>query len=108
MGIAMELRSHPLISYRGLSSWPPHWIWIGGKKSQPHPKGEVGVLKRVTASQHGKLNACFLWIAYEQSIYIGCLLISDYPFFQQLVKLLERLCGRSIEKIGGFDLSHLG
>ena len=29
----MLLRDHPLMTYKGLRSWPPAWIWIyGGKK----------------------------------------------------------------------------
>src|SRR5439155_4143048 len=101
----VKLRDHPLLSYRNLPSWPPTWVWIGGAENkQPH--GEIGILMRVTASQQIALNyRCFLWIEYAESTYIGCLLVSDYPFFRQLSKLLQGNCGHSIEKIGDLDLS---
>src|SRR5438093_13070282 len=40
--VAMELRNHPLMSYRHLSSWPPTWAWIGGSAQDSHSTGEAG------------------------------------------------------------------
>jgi hypothetical protein len=36
----MLLRDHPLMSYRGLPSWPPAWTWIGGLDNK-RPQGEM-------------------------------------------------------------------
>jgi len=40
-------------------------------------------------------------------MYLGCLLLSDLSFCESVSKLLEENIGRSIEYIGGLDLSHL-
>src|SRR5438105_1307008 len=92
----MELRKHPLVSYRNQSSWPPAWIWIGGNENK-HPRGEVGVLKQLKLVDGPFVNRCFLWMQYEDSMYLGCLLFSDASFCQQISKLLQEHCGDSIE-----------
>jgi len=97
----MELRKHPLVSYRNQSSWPPAWIWIGGNENK-HPRGEVGVLKQLKLVDGPFVNRCFLWMQYEDSMYLGCLLFSDASFCQQISKLLQEHCGDSIEYIGRF------
>jgi hypothetical protein len=102
----MELRKHPLVSYRNQSSWPPAWIWIGGNENK-HPRGEVGVLKQLKLVDGPFVNRCFLWMQYEDSMYLGCLLFSDASFCQQISKLLQEHCGDSIEYIGGLDLTYL-
>ena len=88
------------MSYRHISAWPPNRVWVDRKKSKLHPHGEVGVLQGVAISQRGELNMCFLSIDYEEGTYMGCLLIDDYPFCQQVSKLLEQHCGRPIQEIG--------
>ena len=103
----MELRKHPLMSYRKLHSWPPAWIWIGGSSDQ-HPKGEIGILKQVKFVDGQFVRRCFLWMEHEESMYLGCLLINDASFSQQVAKLLQENCGRSIEYIGGLDISEPG
>jgi len=53
----MLLRDHPLMSYKGLRNWPPDWMWIDGKVTK-NPKGEVGTLVEVQASQRqGRIDA---------------------------------------------------
>jgi hypothetical protein len=105
--MAMELRNHPLMSYRRLSSWPPTWVWIGGNEDK-QLRGEVGILKQVRmVDGHPIVHRCFLWIEYEDSMYLGCLLLSDFSFCERVSKLLEQNIGRSIEYIGSLDLSHL-
>ena len=103
----MELRNHPLVSYRGIPSWPPVWTWIGGDGDR-RPKGEVGVLKQVKFVDGQFVNRCFLWMEYQGSMYLGCLLVSDAPFCQEVSKLLEKNCGQSVEYLGGLNLNHLG
>jgi hypothetical protein len=54
----MELRKHPLVSYRNQSSWPPAWIWIAGNENK-HPRGEVDVLKQLKLVDGPFVNRCF-------------------------------------------------
>ena len=44
------VRNHPQLSYKGVPSWPPKWIWLDGPEDK-HPKGEVGVLRAVLLSK---------------------------------------------------------
>jgi hypothetical protein len=45
---------------------------------------------------------------YEKATYLGCLMFDDYVFCRNLAQLLKGCYGRSIQEIGGLDLSHLG
>jgi hypothetical protein len=103
--LLMKLRDHPLISYRGVHSWPPTWNSLDSEIKR-HPNGEVGILKEVRIPINGPFNRCFLVIEHHKSIYMGCLLIDDIPFCDQVIKLLRRHCGESIASIGSLDLSH--
>jgi hypothetical protein len=49
---AVLLRNHPQMSYKGVSSWPPRWIWLDGPEDK-HPKGEVGILGFVRKLRDG-------------------------------------------------------
>ena len=42
---------------------------------------------------------------YENGLYMGCLLVSDPSFCQQLSMLLRHYLGWTIEQIGGLDVS---
>ena len=93
---AVSLRNHPQMSYKGVPSWPPRWIWLDG---------EVGILRTVLLSKD-RVNRCFLLMFHEDSSYIGCLLFDDEIFCGQITKLLEAHCDRHIADIGCIDLSH--
>jgi hypothetical protein len=103
----MFLRDHPLVSYHGLHSWPPAWIWIDGDEKKP-TQGEVGTLKQVTTSNVQPANRFFLYMQYEKATFLGCLMFDDYVFCRDLAQLLKGCYGRSIQEIGGLDLSHFG
>jgi hypothetical protein len=100
----MALRNHLLMSYKGVHSWPPAWNCLGDGLNR-HPRGEVGVLREVKVPVKNPFNRCFLVIEYKGATYMGCLLIDDIAFCDQVSKFLERHCGESIEHIGGLDLS---
>jgi hypothetical protein len=100
----MELRVHPLMSFRGVPNWPPTWTWMDGREDQ-HPKGELGILRTVLLSKTQRANRCFLLIFYEESSYLGCLLFDDEVFCCQITKLLQGYCNRPIAEIGSIDLS---
>jgi hypothetical protein len=98
----MLLRDHPLISYRGIPSWPPDLIDGGEDK---HPTGEIGILRTTLLSKIQPTNRCFLLISYERSSYIGCLMFDD-DVCDQVTKLLQRYCNRPIAEIGSIDFAH--
>jgi hypothetical protein len=98
----VKLKDHPLLLYHGVSSWPPAWAWIGLSQNK-YPKGEVGILKEVSADTAQK--RCFLTIEYENDRYMGCLFVSDRSFCQQLFTILQQHLGWTVEQVGGLDVS---
>ena len=106
----MQLRDHPLMMYHGVRTWPPVWTLIRGAEKE-RPKGEVGVLKEITVSAvppHSNdtrsYNRIFLYIEHAGQTYIGCLMLDDYAFCQELTKLLRHHCGRTVEEIGSAEI----
>jgi hypothetical protein len=93
------------MSYRGIPSWPPEWLWLGDGTNR-YPKGEVGILKEVKVPVTQPFNRCFLVVEYKAAMYMGCLLIDDLSFCFQVSQLLQSRCGESIEGVGGLDLSY--
>src|SRR5262245_23641092 len=100
----MLLRCHPLFSYRGMHSWPPTWTWIAGLDNK-HPKGEIGILRRVQESKVQPSNRCFLYMDFDDSSYLGCLLCADHAFCTQIVRVLEANLNKPIRQIGSLDIS---
>jgi hypothetical protein len=101
----MLLRDHPLMQYHGVPNWPPALTWTDGPENR-HPRGEIGILKEVALTKITPADRCYLYIDYEGSEYIGCLLIDDPAFCSQIVKLLQGYCNRPIAEIGSIDLAH--
>lgn len=103
----MELRHHPLMSYRGVPNWPPIWIWRNGERDKQPPKGEVGVLREVFESRVQPSLRIFLIVEYESEEYMGCLLFGDLTFCNQVYALLTQHCGHRIQDIGSLFAGHL-
>jgi hypothetical protein len=101
----MLLRDHPLMSYKGMPSWPPVWTRKGSVEND-RPQGEVGILQAVLPSMMHPADRFFLYTVYEGSTYLGCLLIDDRAFCRQVMKLLQAHCNRPIVEIGSLELSH--
>jgi len=102
--VIMLLRDHPLMSYKGVPSWPPVWIWTDGLEGI-RPKGEIGVFRRVVQSNIQPSNRCFLFIDHEESSYIGGLTVDDSVFCDQIVSFLQARCyNRPIAQIGGLEM----
>jgi hypothetical protein len=94
------------MSYRGLPSWPPVWVWVGGKTESEIKKGDVGFLTRVVVSiMESQKNRIFLFTEYEHNSYVGCLLLEDQPFCKRMADVLQKCCGQSIREIGALDVS---
>jgi hypothetical protein len=101
----MLLRDHPLMSYRGVSNWPPAWVWLDGMGNK-HLRGEIGILTAVSLSKIKPANRCFLYINHEESFYMGCLLFDDLAFCRHISEILKFCRNRSIPEIGNLDLSY--
>jgi hypothetical protein len=95
----MELRNHPLMSYKGIRSWPPHWRCISTKDPQVL-EGEIGVLEKVTRRK-GKI---ILYIENESEIYEGSLSIDNRCFSNRVYELLKVVRGYPIAFIGSRDI----
>jgi hypothetical protein len=102
----MLLREHPLFSYHGMHSWPPTWTWIAGLDNK-HPKGEIGILRRVQKPKVQLADRCFLYIDFDDSSYIGCLLCAEHAFCTQIARILEANLNKPIRQIGSLDISRL-
>jgi hypothetical protein len=76
-----------------------------GQLENDRPRGEIGILRKVELSNVLPADRCFLYIEYEGSSYIGCLLLDDSTFCGQVATLLKGCCNRPIAEIGGLDLS---
>ena len=100
----MGLRDHPLISYRGLPSWPPAWTPANPKGHLKPLRGEIGRLEYVLPNKTLN-NRCFLIIEYEGNAYVGCLFIEDAIFCAQLVTIFQNHAGLTIKEIGDLDLA---
>ena len=101
----MLLRSHPLFHYHGVTSWPPVWACTDSGVND-RPQGEIGVLKTVQPSSIQPADRRFLHIDHEGSSYIGCLMVDDQAFYNQVVTLLKNHCNQPISEIGSLDISY--
>jgi hypothetical protein len=101
----MLLREHPLMSYHRVTNWPPVWAWMEGVENK-RPRGEIGILKKVSLTQIRPAKQCYLYIEHEGSLYIGCLLFDDEIFCSQIVELLRDYLNRPVADIGSIDFEH--
>jgi hypothetical protein len=52
----------------------------------------------------GSYKRIFLFIEHDDKSYLGCLMMEDHAFCQQVATLLRNQCGRTVAEIGGLDL----
>src|SRR5262245_36255766 len=98
--LVLLLRDHPLLRY-----WRPVWAWIGGG-SDNRPGGEIGILRRVETSNLLP-DRCYLYIDYQESSYVGCILFNDLAFARHITTLTLCYCNRTIVEISSLDITHL-
>lgn len=98
--IRMKLRDHPLMSYRGISNWPPIWCRTGKETLT----GEIGVLVNADTDRSG--SRCYLSIDFENERYCGTLLFTDITFCWFITKILRNRIGMPIKDVGDLDLSY--
>jgi hypothetical protein len=103
----MKLRDHPLLSYRGVSSWPP--VWVGKDARQlEQPKSEIAILKNVILSKTAPFTRCHLVIEHEGAEYFGALLFDDQVACLKIYRLLLSHRGEPIRKVGEIDVPQSG
>src|SRR5262245_43393917 len=102
----LELRDHPLMSYRGVGNWPPVWIWRGGH-DQRRLRGEIGILKAVLSAAIGSRLRVFLIIEHQGEEYMGCLLFGERRFCEQVHAVLKEQLGSQIADVGSLDVGKL-
>jgi hypothetical protein len=61
------------------------------------------VLNEVRVPVANPFDRCFLIVEYKKAKYMGCLLIDDLRFGNQL---LQAHCGEILASIGSLNLSH--
>jgi hypothetical protein len=102
--LAVNLRDHPQMNYRGQANWPPVWFRL---RAEPAKKviGEVGVL--IGSVWHAEISKrVFLRMKLDQELYMGALLLTDATFCSELHGILKQNLGRSIKEIGDLDISY--
>jgi hypothetical protein len=97
----MQFREHPLVAYRGYSTWPP--IWVGIRVRGPSPPGEYGRLIDVR-SYPDKPCRLFLTMEHAGAEYVGCLLFDEAAYCDRVTALLQNCCGMLIKEIGDLDV----
>ena len=85
----MLLRDHPLKSRHGVPNWFPVGTGLG-ELGNTRPIGKMGVLKSAIPPHIQPSHEFFLFIDFEDSSYIGCLLFNDYSLFPVVLRLLKK------------------
>jgi len=102
----MLLRNHPLMTYKGMRSWPPVWVLRGGNNTT-NTKGEIGILRDVISSNgNPPYSTCFLIMEHLGAEYIGALLLDDRGFCRVVHDVLLQHRFKPIREIGSIDLSY--
>lgn len=80
-GMSIELRNHPMMSFRGRRNWPPEWVQTPTQNSDT-ATDEVGILQEVCPSVLDP-SRCYLIIIHDQKKYIGVLRFDSSEFCKQ-------------------------
>ena len=99
---AVKLRDHPVMSYGGMTTWPP--VWKPARQgSLETVRGEVGVL----AYAHSNPNVsgkCYLVMEYEGETYVGTLIFESHALCRKVSDLINRHLKKPIKEIGDLEL----
>jgi hypothetical protein len=98
----VKLREHPLLSHKGLSSWPPLWVCMDDIGSGI-VHAEIGNLTRVTM-QNLDDSRISLRMNNGRHEYVGHLLFDDQNFCLNIYALLQKNVGKAIEEIGNLRI----
>jgi len=99
----VKFRDDPVLKYKGFRSWPPLWVDID-TNAWKTISGEVGVLTEVRLRDS---NPCrlFLTIRHDGISYLGVLFFDNEPACLPVYNFLKTHIGRTIEEIGGMELT---
>jgi hypothetical protein len=101
----MQLRAHPLMTYRSVPNWPPAWIQLEETKIKSL-SGEVGILKHVMRYDRVP-NGFVLAIEHASERYLGFLIFDEVSFCMLIYNVLEARIGCSIKDLGSLDLTYI-
>ena len=94
------------MSFGGVPTWPPEWIWASGLRNTfIHPEGEIGVLENVRQSIVNPNTCLFITMIHHGSTYLGRLNFDDEEFCRRIFELLKANYGRSLTEIGSIDIA---
>jgi hypothetical protein len=99
----MELRDHPLMSYRGARNWPPTWIPVD-REINRMVAGEVGILRNVEFNARYNCK-CRLVIEHGGEAFAGTLEFDNTAFCWFITNILKNHTRRAIEDIVSLELS---
>ncbi len=97
----MKLRNHPLMSYRGVSNWPP--VWTQARRDSV--KTVRSWNSHLCAFQSSDVEQMFFVMEHGGETYVGTLIFENDAFCRQINILLQCHLKRSIRDIGDLDLS---
>ena len=97
----MRLRDHPLMTYHGVSNWPPVWIQTS---EQRRVIPEMGILKHVHCFENEPCKT-YLIIDHKNQVFVGRLLFSDPSFWDRVTRLLKQKIGWPIKELGELNIS---
>jgi hypothetical protein len=99
----MKLRDHPLMSHRGLRSWPPLWVRVDDFSKRPFEGDEVGTLTQVKLPNlaDGKI---FLRMNDGKNEYLSLLVFDDQNFCVRVYDALKDHVKKPVKEIGDIDL----
>jgi hypothetical protein len=96
------LRDHPLLTDQGVHTWPPSWVWTGGRE-RAKAEGEDGILRDVKT--HDPISSqCFLFIEHNGASFVGRVLCDSAALCQRIVSLLKQHRGEPLSLIGGLEI----
>jgi hypothetical protein len=91
------------MTYLGRFNWPPEWRGPYGP-DKPLPNGEVGVLRRVEASDILNTPHCVMVIEWNGQEYFGFLYFDEASFAHELIRLLQNWLGHPIAEVGSIEI----
>ena len=99
-----QLRSHPKMTFRGISMWPPGWGGSYGPGSI-FPVGEQGVLD-VTILEAGRIGPRRLLVTNEYlgNLSTGVLTFDDLALLSQVHDVLKACVGLEFSDVGEVEL----
>jgi len=99
----MELRSHPSMTYRGTSNWPPVWN-TAGTGHRKCVRGEIGTLKSAWISRQEPQTLCILTTVHDDTLYTALLYFDDSSFCRRCYNLFTDHRGKSIADIASMEI----